>query len=153
MRVDHGVAPDSQGNSASILRGVDRTRIKGNMSFNRLLRQRCHPRRNLPVNRYVGDPYFLYRCNECPCLACVAVEEAFARQCLDVLHHRCLAREAEMMLDFPRAWRHPFFTLLRLDEFQNASLSFREHALSSLRMESVQVQMNTDASSPSAESR
>jgi hypothetical protein len=33
------------------------------------------------------------------------------------------------MLNLTRAWRHPFFALLRLDEFQDASLSLREHDL------------------------
>ena len=99
------------------------------MPFNRLLRESCHSGRDLPVNRYISDTHFLHRCDERPGLVRVAVQKAFALERVDVLHHRCLAREAEMMLNFTRAWRHAFLTLLRLDEFQNASLSFREHAL------------------------
>jgi hypothetical protein len=48
-----------------------------------------------------------------------------------------------MMLNLARARRHAFFTLLELNEFQNASLSLREHALCSPGIISVQVQMNS----------
>ena len=59
----------------------------------------------------------------------MTLQEASAFERVDVLHHRSLAGEAEMMLDLTRAWRDPFLTLFRLDEFQDASLPLREHAL------------------------
>ena len=99
------------------------------MPFNRLLCKSCHSGRDLTVNRYIGYAHFLHGGDQRPGLPRVAVQEAFALEGVDVLHHRCLAREAEMMLDFARAGRDPFFALLGLDKFQDASLSLREHAL------------------------
>src|ERR1700681_2348375 len=115
MSVDHGIAADSKGKGASIFRGVDRARIEGNVAFNRLLRESCHARRDLPVNRYIGDTHLLHWCDERPGLARVAIQKAFPFERVDVLHHRCLTGEAEMMLDLTCAWRHAFFTLLQLD--------------------------------------
>src|ERR1700676_483894 len=100
MSIDHEIAADSQSKGASIFRGVYRTCIDGNVPFNRLLRESCHSRRDLPVNRYISDTHFLHWCDERPGLARVAVQKAFALERVDVLHHRGLTREAEMMLNF-----------------------------------------------------
>ena len=82
--------------------------------------ERRHSGRNLPVNRYVGDAHLLHRRDQRAGLAGVAVQKAFPLQRVDVLHHRSLAGEAEMMLDFARARGDAFFALLGLDEFQDA---------------------------------
>ena len=63
----------------------------------------------------------------------MTVEKSFPLERVDVLHHRRLARETEMMLDLARAWRDAFLTLLELNEFQDAALSLREHVVCSSR--------------------
>ena len=113
------------------------------MPFDGLLRQRGHSRGNLAVNRNVSNPDFLHRRDKRARLARMTVEKAFARERRDVLHNRSLAGEAEMLLNFARAGRHSFLALLDLDEFQDASFPFGEHALSWPPQARLQVQMNT----------
>ena len=97
------------------------------MTFNRLLGQRRHARGNLPVNWNVRNPDLHGRSNECPSLARVSIKKAFTFQCGNVLHHRCLAGEAEMVLDFACAWGHALLALLALNKIQNASLPLGQH--------------------------
>lgn len=92
------------------------------MALNGLFRERCHAGRDLAVNGHVGDSDFLDRRNERTRFPGMAIEKTFPFQRGDVLHHRSLARETEVLLNFARAWRQAFFALLGLDEFQNASL-------------------------------
>src|SRR4051794_4845047 len=99
------------------------------MTFHRLLGEGGHAGRDLPVNRNVRDPNFLHRRNERPRFSGVPIEETLPFQGCDVLHDGGLAREPEVVLNFTRAWRDPFFPLLRLDEFQDSSLPVRQHGL------------------------
>ena len=55
------------------------------------------------------------------------VQETFSFQRRDVLHHRRLAGEPEMILDFARAGRNAFFPLLALNEIKHAPLPVGEH--------------------------
>jgi len=43
------------------------------------------------------------------------------------LHHRCLAGEPKMILDFACAGRNPLLALLALNKIKNASLPLRQH--------------------------
>ena len=53
--------------------------------------------------------------------------KAFALQDSEVLHDRGLTRQAEMALDFTRAWRDPFFALFALNEFEDVALPLSQH--------------------------
>jgi hypothetical protein len=58
----------------------------------------------------------------------VPVEKTFSLQRRDVLHHRRLAGEPEMILNFARARRNAFFPLLALNKIKHAPLPVGEHA-------------------------
>ena len=58
----------------------------------------------------------------------VPIEKTFSLQCRDVLHHRRLAGEPEMILDFSRARRNAFLPLLALNKIKHAPLPVGEHA-------------------------
>ena len=55
------------------------------------------------------------------------IEKPFAFQCGDVLHHRCLTGEPEMILDFARARGDSGVALLALNKIKNASLPLSQH--------------------------
>src|SRR6266403_701194 len=122
VRVDHRIPTNTQGKSASIFRSVGRTRVEGDMSFNRLLCQCCHSGRNLAVNRNVSDSDLLYRRDERSRLTCVSIKNPFSLQHAEVLHDRGLTGEAEMILDFSGARGDSFFPLLTLNEIEDLLL-------------------------------
>src|SRR5205807_6554158 len=99
------------------------------MTKNRLLSQRRHPGRDLPINRNVRDPNFLHWSDERTRLASVTIEKSFAFQSGDVLHDGCLARETEVVLDFACAWGDSFFALLGLNEIEHAFLPIGQHVI------------------------
>jgi hypothetical protein len=92
-----------------------------------LLSQSLHSSRNLTVNWNVGNPNLHGWRNQRSRFARVPVEKTFSLQRHNVLHHRCLAGEPEMILDFARARRNAFFPLLALNEIKHASLPVGEH--------------------------
>src|SRR5437899_959511 len=51
------------------------------------------------------------------------IEKTLSLQRGNVLHYRCLAGKPEMILDFTRAWRHPFLALLALATIDNALMN------------------------------
>ena len=55
------------------------------------------------------------------------IEKPFAFQRGDVLHHRCLTGEPEMILDFARARGDSGVALLALNKVKNASLPLSQH--------------------------
>jgi hypothetical protein len=57
----------------------------------------------------------------------VPVEKTFSLKCGDVLHHRCLAGEPEMILDFACARRNTFLALFTLNKIKHAPLPVGEH--------------------------
>src|SRR5207237_1571990 len=105
-----------------IFGNVGRTRIERDMSFDVLLSQCRHAGRNFAVNRDVVDPHFLHRRDQCARFAGMALQKSFSLERGEVLHHRSLAGEMEMALDFTRARGQSFFALLALDEIEDAFL-------------------------------
>src|SRR6266404_1674579 len=97
------------------------------MTKNGLLSQRRHPGRDLPINGNVSDPNSLDRGDERARFASMTIEKSFAFQSCDVLHDRCLARETEVVLNFARARRDSFLTLLGLNEIEHAFLPIGQH--------------------------
>src|SRR5215471_13308932 len=97
------------------------------MPFNALLGQRRHSRRDLAIDRNIGNPDFHGWSNQRSRLARMPIQEALALQRGEVLHHRCLASKPEMILDFARAGRDPFLALLSLDKIEHVFLTIREH--------------------------
>ena len=97
------------------------------MPFNALLRQRRHPSRDLTVNWNVGNPNLHGWRNQRSSFARETVEKTFSLECCDVLHDGCLAGESEMLLDFARARRDAFFSLLALNKIKDATLPVGEH--------------------------
>jgi len=59
----------------------------------------------------------------------MSIQETFALERGDVLHHRRLAGESKMTLDFAGARRNSFLPLFALDKIQNISLALSEHVL------------------------
>jgi hypothetical protein len=57
----------------------------------------------------------------------VPIEKAFSFQRRDVLHHRRLAGEAEMILDLASARRDAFLALLALYKIKHAPLPLGQH--------------------------
>jgi hypothetical protein len=55
----------------------------------------------------------------------MSIKKSLSLERSDVLHHGGLAGETEMTLDFARARRNAFLTLLVLNEIQNAPLPLR----------------------------
>src|SRR5215471_11184447 len=98
------------------------------MPFNALLSQCRHSSRNLTVNWNVGNPNLHGWRDQRSSFARVSVKKPFSLQRRDVLHHRCLAGEPEMVLDLARTRRNAFFALLALNKIKNASLPVRQHA-------------------------
>src|SRR6266513_878517 len=98
------------------------------MPFDALLSQCRHSSRNLTVNWNVGNPNLHSRRDQRSSFARVPVEKTFSLQSRDVLHHRCLAGEPEMTLDFASARRNAFFPLLALNKIKHAPLSVGKHA-------------------------
>ena len=99
------------------------------MSLDRLFGQRRHAGGNLSIDRDIRNPDLLHRRDQGAGFACMAIEEAFAFECGNVLHHRRLARKPKMLLNLARARRDAFFPLLALDEIENAFLTTCQHAL------------------------
>lgn len=97
------------------------------MPKHRLLGQRGHTGRDLPVNRDVRDPDLLHWGNERTGFARATIQEAFALEGRDVLHDRRLAGESKMILDFARARGHALLPLFALDKIENASLAIGQH--------------------------
>ena len=97
------------------------------MAFDRLLSQRRHAGRDLPVDWNVGDSDFHSWSNQRAGFARVAIEKPLSLQRSNVLHHRCLAGEPKMTLDFACAGRDPLLALLALNKIKNASLPLRQH--------------------------
>jgi len=97
------------------------------MAFNRLLSQCRHARRDLTVNWNVRNSDLHGWSNQRPRLARVPIEKPLSLQRSNVLHHRCLAGEPEVILDFARARRDPFLALLTLNKIKNAFLPLRQH--------------------------
>ena len=85
------------------------------------------PRRDLSIDRNVGDADFLHGSDERAGLARMPIEKPFPLEGGDVLHDGGLAGEPKMRLDLARAWGDAFFALLVLDEFKDASLPLGEH--------------------------
>ena len=81
------------------------------------------------MDRDIGDPNFLHRCNQGASLARMPAEDAFALKCGKVLHHRSLARKPKMPLNLARARCDAFSALLALDEIENVFLTMRQHTL------------------------
>src|SRR4030095_4171362 len=127
VSADHRVATDAQGECPAIFGNISRPLIERHVTFDGLFGQRRHACRDLPVNWNIGDPDFHSWSNQRPGLARVPVKKTFALQRRDVLHHRSLTREPKMTLDFARAWRNPFFSLLALDKVEHSLLPFRQH--------------------------
>ncbi len=98
------------------------------MPLNRLFRECGHAGWNLAIDRDICDPNFLHGSNKRARFSRMPVEESFSFQRCQVLHYRRLARESEVLLNFARARRDSFLSLLELDKFQNAALSLSEHA-------------------------
>src|SRR5205823_5028899 len=98
------------------------------MAFDRLLGQSRHAGRDLAVDWDIGDSDFHRWSNQRPGFTRVPIKKAFSLQRGDVLHHRCLAGESEMILDFARARRDPLLPLLTLNKIKNAFLSLGQHA-------------------------
>jgi hypothetical protein len=99
------------------------------VTFDGLFGHRRHARWNLTVDWNIGDSDFHGWSNQRPGLTRVPVEKTFALQRRDVLHHRSLTGEAEMTLDFARAGRDAFFSLLPLDKVEYAFLPLRQHMI------------------------
>src|SRR5579884_494106 len=98
------------------------------MALDALLGQSGHARRDLAVNGNISDSDFHCRRNQGPGLAGMPAQKTFALQRSEVLHHRGLAGEPEMALDFTSARRNAFLSLLALDEIENSPLPLGEHA-------------------------
>ena len=124
VRADHRIAANAKRERAVSFRNVRRVMIERDVAFDILLGQRGHAGRDLSVNRHVVDPNFLDRRDQRACFAGVTLKKSFFLQRGNVLHHRRLAGEPEMTLDFARARGDAFFPLLPLDEIENVSLAF-----------------------------
>src|SRR5690348_7479168 len=114
------------------------------MAEDGLLGQRRHAGRDLSVDGDIGDADFLNGCNERARFARMAIQESFALEGGDVLHHRGLAGKTEMTLDFACAWGDAFLTLFTLNEIEHASLAIGQHAARWRGLWQRQVQMNMD---------
>src|SRR4029453_4436563 len=104
-----------------------RARCQRHVPFDALLSQCRHSSWNLTVNWNVGNPNLHGWRNQRSRFARMPVEKPFSLQCRDVLHHRCLAGEAEMILDFARAWRNAFLALLTLNKIKHPPLPVGQH--------------------------
>jgi hypothetical protein len=76
------------------------------------------------------DPDLLDRRDKRAGFAGVTLKKSFLLERSDVLHHRRLAGESEMILDLARARGDALFALFALDEMENASLAVGQHELS-----------------------
>jgi hypothetical protein len=74
------------------------------------------------------DSHFLHRSDQRARFAGVTLQKSFSLERDEVLHHRSLTGETEMVLDFARARRESFLTLLTLDEIEHAFLPRSQHA-------------------------
>src|SRR2546421_12058774 len=104
--------------------------IERDVAFDFLLSHSGHAGRNLAVNRHVVDALLLHRRDQGARFAGVTLEKSFFLERGDVLHHRRLAGETKMTLDFAGARSESFVTLFALDEIENALLSRGQHELS-----------------------
>ena len=127
VRPDHRIAPNSQREGAVIPGDIRRMRIQRDMAFDVLLRRGGHARRDLAINRHIGDSYFLSRRDQCARFAGVTLEKSFSFERGDVLHHRSLASKMKMTLDLARARGESFVALLALNEIEDAFLAMSQH--------------------------
>ena len=97
------------------------------MAFNRLLGQRRHARRDLPVDRNISNPDLHGRSDQRPGFARMPIEKAFSLERGNVLHYGCLAGEAEMVLNFTRAGVIPFSRCSRWMKSRTLSLPLGQH--------------------------
>src|SRR4030095_6900144 len=107
--------------------------IQRHMAFHHLLSQCRHSRRNLSVDRNISNSDLHRWSNQRPGFTSVPIEKTFSLECGDVLHHRRLTGEAEMVLNFPSARSDALFALLALNEIKPAFLPIREHIGQSLK--------------------
>jgi hypothetical protein len=118
---------DSQREGAVMPGNIRRTRIQRDMAFDVLLRRRGHARRDLAINRHIGNSDFLNRRDQCARFAGVTLEKSFSFERRDVLHHRSLTGKMKMTLDLARARGKSFVALLALNEIENAFLAMSQH--------------------------
>src|SRR5205814_6649177 len=86
-----------------------------------LIGQGRDPGPDLYVNRDISNPDFLHRGDESTRFAGVTIEKTFALEGGKVLHHRRLAGEAKMILDFACTGGDAFLALLTLNKIKQAS--------------------------------
>ena len=127
VRANHRVAANAQRKCVPIFQHVCRARVERHVAFDALLRQCRHPGRNLTVNWNVRNADLHGRSDQRSSFARVAVKKAFALQRRNVLHHRSLTREPEMILNFACARCESFFALLVLNKIQHVLLPFGQH--------------------------
>ena len=100
------------------------------MSFDVLLSQRRHARRNLAVDRHIMNTHFLNRRDQGAGFAGVTLQKSFPLERAEVLHDRGLTGEPKMTLDLARARGQSALSLLALNKIENFSLPLSQHELS-----------------------